>query len=259
MNQESANSVTAVRAVSFSGGGSEGGRHIAAAELYRNAGIEQWQGCSIGGFIAVMMANDYDESAMIEAMLALWHPSLGSAVRAITPRMVNVFKLLRGDRKQFSKLSANLGLLNQIDHVRQWVVQRTLKWNNAKLVLLDVLSGEQFIADASTGIPLETALSATMAVPFVFAPVPWFDANGKRHLFVDGGVRHLQPHVDGHKTAVVKCISFPFRDRLFKDEAGDVSVDVGVVPGMNVLLPPSRNKIERQIREAQQRLLEMSD
>lgn len=257
MNQESSNSVSAV---SFGGGGRCGtGRHIAAAERYRDAGIEHWQGCSIGGFIAVMMANGFSLSMMIAAMYALWHPSLGTAVRAITPRMVNVFKLLRGDRSEFSKLCANLGLLDQTEHVRNWVMQRKLKWKNAKLVLFDLLTGELYIADADSGIALEDALSATMAVPGFFAPKACVDGKGKRHLFVDGGMRHMHPHVNGHKTAVVKCLRFPFRDRLFKDEAGDVSVDIGIVPGLNVLLPPSRDEIERQVREAQQRLLGMSD
>jgi predicted acylesterase/phospholipase RssA len=42
-------------------------------------------------------------------------------------------------------------------------------------------------------VPLETALSATMSVPGVFAPVPWFDSTGNRHLFVDGGMRQRLP------------------------------------------------------------------
>jgi Patatin-like phospholipase len=257
MNQESSDSVSAV---SFGGGGRCGtGRHIAAAERYRNADIAYWQGCSIGGFIAVLMANGYSESEMIEAMYDLWHPSLGSAIRAITPRAVNVFKLLRGDLNEFSKLGANLGLLKQRDHVRKWARQRKLKWNNAKLVLLDLLTGELYIADGDSGIDVEDGLSGTMAVPGVFAPVACVDGKGKRHLFVDGGMRHIHPHVDGHKTAIVKCLSFPFRDRLFKDEAGDVSLDISVVPGLNVLLPPPRDEIKRQVREAHQRLLEMTD
>jgi hypothetical protein len=93
-----------------------------------------------------------------------------------------------------------------------------------------------------------------MAVPGPFSPVVWIDGEGKKHLLVDGGLRHCHPTVRGHKTAIVKVMSFPGRDWLWPDSEGDVIEDIGVLPGLDVLLPPSKREIDEQVEEASRRL-----
>lgn len=238
-----------VTAVSFGGGGNCGtGRHIAVADHYRDKDIALWMGTSIGGFIAVLMANGFSEQEMKEAMYKLWRPSLRSAVQGLAPKVINPFKLLKGSPSQLQKVATYFGLLDQTKHIEQWC--KGLEWNNAQFGLFDLSTGKLVVADKDSGIPLHIALSATMAVPVVFSPVVWVDPDGVKHVFVDGGIIHCHPTVDGHKTAIVKCMAFPLRDRIWPDSEGDVIVDIGVMPGLNVLLPPSRHAVDAQVEEA---------
>lgn len=242
-----------VTAVSFGGGGSCGtGRHIPVAEMYRDKNIARWMGSSIGGFIAVLVANGYSEQEMKDAMYQLWRPSIRSAMRAIAPKVINPFKLLRGNPSELQKVVSYFGLLDQSQHIEKWC--EGLEWKNAQVGLLDLSTGKRMVADKDSGMPLHVALSATMAVPAVFSPIVWIDGEGARHVLVDGGVSHCHPTVEGHKTAIVKCMSFPGRDWIWPDSQGDVIVDIGVTPGLDVLLPPSRRKIEEQVAEVRIKL-----
>jgi predicted acylesterase/phospholipase RssA len=244
-----------VTAVSFGGGGKCGaGRHIAAAEHYRSSGIKRWMGTSIGGFIAVLMANGYSAEQMKSAMYLLWRPRKINIVRGLAPKIINPFKLLKGDKNEFQKVATYFGLLDQTEHIKSWCAQHKLEWNNAELVLFDLISRKMIVATSDTGIPLHLAVAATMAVPGIFSPVVWIDGEGKKHLLVDGGVRHCHPTVEGHKTAIVKCMSFPGRDRIWPDSEGDVIEDIGVMPGLDVLFPPSKKEIDDQVEEARDRL-----
>lgn len=204
---------TDVTAVSFGGGGKTGaGRHIAAAERFRSPAIERWMGTSIGGFIAVMAANGFSVEQMKRAMYDLWRPSAIDIVRGLTPKIINPFKALKGDWKELQKVVTYFGLLDQIEHSKSWCQKHKLEWNNAELGVYDLLSGELIVLNCNSGIALHEAIAATMAVPGIFSPVVWVDGEGKKHLLVDGGLRHCHPTVRGHKTAIVKCMSFPGRD-----------------------------------------------
>lgn len=238
-----------VTAVSFGGGGRCGaGRHIPVAEHYRDKNIACWMGTSIGGFIAILIANGFSEQAMKNAMYQLWRPSMRSALHAIAPRLINPFKLLKGTESELQKLSTYFGLLDQTKHIEQWC--KGLEWNNAQFGLFDLISRKPIVADKDSGMPLHIALSATMAVPLVFSPVLWIDAEGTRHLLIDGGIAHCHPTVEGRKTAIVKCMTFPGRDWCWPDREGDDIIDIGVMPGLNVLFPPSRREIDKQVDEA---------
>jgi predicted acylesterase/phospholipase RssA len=249
MNTEQAE----VTAVSFGGGGQCGtGRHIAVAERYRNSNIARWMGTSIGGFIALLIANGFSEAQMKDAMYRLWRPSATSIVRAVAPKCINPVKLLKGELRQVQKAASYMGLIDQTAHIKEWC--KNLEWNNAQFGLFDLLSGSLTVVDKEFGMPLHLALSATMAVPGVFSPIAWTDGEGRKYLFVDGGIKHCHPTVDGHKTAVAKCMSFPGRDRIWPDSDGDVILDIGVMPGLNVLLPSSREEIDQQVEEARDRI-----
>lgn len=242
-----------VSAVSFGGGGRCGtGRHIPVAEFYRGKNIERWMGSSIGGFIALLMANGFSEKEMIDAMYKLWRPTLRTAIKALAPKLINPLNVVRGKESELQKVVSTFGLLDQIGHIEKWC--KGLEWKNAQFGLLDLTNGQHTVVDKDTGMPLHLALSATMAVPGVFSPVVWVDPAGKRHVFVDGGIKHCHPTVEGHKTAVVKCMSFPGRDLIWPDSEGDVIVDIGAVPGVDVLFPPSRRAIDDQVQEARTKL-----
>ena len=118
----------------------------------------------------------------------------------------------------------------------------------------DLLSGERLVLNRDSGVDLYKAVAATMAVPVIFSPIACVDGESKKRLLVDGGLSHCHPTVEGHKTAVVKCMTFPGRDKIWPDSEGDVIQDIGVMPGLDVLFPPSKKEIDEQVEEARRRL-----
>ena len=133
-----------VTAVSFGGGGNCGtGRHIAVAEAYRSKNIALWMGTSIGGFIAVLMANGFSEQEMKESMYKLWRPSLRSAVQGLAPKAINPFKLLKGNPRQLQKVATYFGLLAWLQRFEPIGQTRTI---NALMSAVDDPILEQQIA-----------------------------------------------------------------------------------------------------------------